>query len=65
LDSICTHTHPWRPHAKASARLPSRVAQRGKLKPNIEGKFARCAAERPFKRLKQLARVIGREPVMV
>jgi exopolyphosphatase / guanosine-5'-triphosphate,3'-diphosphate pyrophosphatase len=40
------------------------VVQRGKLKLKLPGKFSALAGERLFNRLKQLARLIGREPVM-
>lgn len=38
--------------------------ERGKLKLRLRGKFANLAGERLFGRLKQLARLIGKEPVM-
>ena len=40
------------------------VVQRGKLKLKLHGKFSALAGERLFNRLQQLARLIGREPVM-
>src|SRR5215468_8913712 len=47
--------------------LPSTplVVERGKLKLKFSGKFRDLAGERVFARLKQLARLIGCEPVMV
>jgi hypothetical protein len=39
--------------------------ERGKLKLKLSGKYRDLAGERVFARLKQLARLIGREPVMV
>ena len=41
------------------------VVERGKLKLKLSGKYRDLAGERVFARLKQLARLIGREPVMV
>jgi exopolyphosphatase/guanosine-5'-triphosphate,3'-diphosphate pyrophosphatase len=41
------------------------VVERGKLKLKLPGKYRDLAGERVFARLKQLARLIGREPVMV
>jgi len=41
------------------------IVQRGKLKLKLLGKYRSLAGERLFARLKQLARLIGREPVMV
>jgi exopolyphosphatase/guanosine-5'-triphosphate,3'-diphosphate pyrophosphatase len=41
------------------------VVERGKLKLKLLGKYSSLAGERVFARLKQLARLIGREPVMV
>src|SRR5579871_1381328 len=41
------------------------VVERGKLKLKLMGKHRNLAGERLFARLKQLARLIGREPVMV
>jgi exopolyphosphatase / guanosine-5'-triphosphate,3'-diphosphate pyrophosphatase len=46
------------PHA------PLRV-ERGKLKLKLKGRHAALAGERLFARLRQLARLIGREPVLV
>jgi exopolyphosphatase/guanosine-5'-triphosphate,3'-diphosphate pyrophosphatase len=40
------------------------VVERGKLKLKLQGKYRHLAGERLFARLKQLARLIGREPVM-
>jgi exopolyphosphatase / guanosine-5'-triphosphate,3'-diphosphate pyrophosphatase len=40
------------------------VVERGKLKLKLIGKYRDLAGERLFARLKQLARLIGREPVM-
>jgi exopolyphosphatase/guanosine-5'-triphosphate,3'-diphosphate pyrophosphatase len=40
------------------------VVERGKLKLKLHGKFTALAGERLFNRLRQLARLIGREPVM-
>ena len=44
-------------------RTPMEVAH-GKLVLHLRGEFAALAGERLFNRLKQLARLIGREPVM-
>jgi exopolyphosphatase/guanosine-5'-triphosphate,3'-diphosphate pyrophosphatase len=41
------------------------VVERGKLKLKLRGKYRALAGERLFARLKQLARLIGREPMMV
>jgi exopolyphosphatase / guanosine-5'-triphosphate,3'-diphosphate pyrophosphatase len=41
------------------------VVERGKLKLKLRGKYSNLAGERLFARLKQLARLIGREPVMM
>jgi exopolyphosphatase/guanosine-5'-triphosphate,3'-diphosphate pyrophosphatase len=41
------------------------VVERGKLKLKLLGEYRDLAGERVFARLKQLARLIGREPVMV
>jgi exopolyphosphatase/guanosine-5'-triphosphate,3'-diphosphate pyrophosphatase len=41
------------------------VVDRGKLKLTLRGKYAPFAGERVFNRLRQLARLIGREPVMI
>jgi exopolyphosphatase / guanosine-5'-triphosphate,3'-diphosphate pyrophosphatase len=41
------------------------VVERGKLKLKLSGKHRSLAGERLFARLRQLARVIGREPMMV
>jgi exopolyphosphatase / guanosine-5'-triphosphate,3'-diphosphate pyrophosphatase len=41
------------------------VVERGKLKLKLLGTYRDLAGERLFARLKQLARLIGREPVMV
>jgi exopolyphosphatase/guanosine-5'-triphosphate,3'-diphosphate pyrophosphatase len=46
------------PHA------PMRV-ERGKLKLKVKGRFAALEGERVFARLRQLARLVGREPVLV
>jgi len=43
---------------------PLRV-ERGKLKLALKGRYAALAGERLFSRVRQLARLIGREPVMV
>src|SRR5262250_2255965 len=54
----------------ASASMPGvlphtpLVVERGKLKLKLPGRFAPLAGERLFNRLRQLARLIGREPVM-
>jgi exopolyphosphatase / guanosine-5'-triphosphate,3'-diphosphate pyrophosphatase len=40
------------------------VVQRGKLRLKLPGQFSALAGERLFNRLRQLARLIGREPVM-
>ena len=42
-----------------------RVVERGKLKLKLRGQYRNLAGERLFARLKQLARLIGCEPVMV
>jgi exopolyphosphatase/guanosine-5'-triphosphate,3'-diphosphate pyrophosphatase len=53
----------------ASASMPGvlphtpMVVERGRLKLKLHGKFAALAGERLFNRLRQLARLIGREPV--
>jgi exopolyphosphatase/guanosine-5'-triphosphate,3'-diphosphate pyrophosphatase len=39
------------------------VVERGRLKLKLHGKFAALAGERLFNRLRQLARLIGREPM--
>jgi len=51
---------------KSSGVLPHTpmVVERGKLKLKLHGKFSELAGERLFNRLRQLARLIGREPVM-
>ena len=41
------------------------VVERGKLKLKLGGKYNNLAGERLFARLRQLARIVGREPVMV
>jgi len=41
------------------------VVERGQLKLKLGGKYRNLAGERLLARLKQLARLIGREPVMV
>jgi exopolyphosphatase/guanosine-5'-triphosphate,3'-diphosphate pyrophosphatase len=41
------------------------VVERGKLKLKLSGRYRDLAGERVFARLKQLARLIGSEPVMV
>jgi exopolyphosphatase/guanosine-5'-triphosphate,3'-diphosphate pyrophosphatase len=46
------------PHA------PMRV-ERGQLKLRLKGRFGAIEGERVFARLRQLARLVGREPVMV
>ncbi len=52
----------------ASASMPGvlphtpMVVERGKLKLKLRGKFAALAGDRLFNRLRQLARLIGREP---
>lgn len=54
----------------ASASMPGvlpytpMVVERGKLKLKLHGKFSALAGERLFNRLRQMARLIGREPVM-
>ncbi len=54
----------------ASASMPGvlpnapLVVERGKLKLKLKGRFAALAGERLFNRLRQLARLVGREPVM-
>jgi len=40
------------------------VVERGKLRLKLIGKYRSLAGERLFARLKQLARLISREPVM-
>ena len=40
------------------------VVERGRLKLKLHGKSPSLAGERLFNRLRQLARLIGREPVM-
>jgi exopolyphosphatase / guanosine-5'-triphosphate,3'-diphosphate pyrophosphatase len=40
------------------------VVERGKLKLKLRGKYRHLAGERVFARLRQLARIIGREPVL-
>jgi exopolyphosphatase/guanosine-5'-triphosphate,3'-diphosphate pyrophosphatase len=45
-------------------QTPLRV-RRGKLELRLEGRYAPLASERVFNRLRQLARLIGREPVIV
>jgi exopolyphosphatase/guanosine-5'-triphosphate,3'-diphosphate pyrophosphatase len=40
------------------------VVERGKLKLKLRGKYRDLAGERVFARLRQLARVVGREPLM-
>ena len=40
------------------------VVERGKLKLSLKGRYASLAGDRVFARLRQLARLIGREPVM-
>jgi exopolyphosphatase/guanosine-5'-triphosphate,3'-diphosphate pyrophosphatase len=42
---------------------PLRVV-RGKLALQLKGKYARLASDRLFNRLRQLARIVGREPVI-
>jgi hypothetical protein len=41
------------------------VVERGKLKLKFPGKYSAFAGERVLARLRQLARLIGREAVMV
>jgi exopolyphosphatase/guanosine-5'-triphosphate,3'-diphosphate pyrophosphatase len=41
------------------------LVERGKLKLKLRGKHRALAGDRLFARLKQLARLIGREPMMV
>jgi exopolyphosphatase/guanosine-5'-triphosphate,3'-diphosphate pyrophosphatase len=54
----------------ASASMPGvlpnapMVVERGRLKLKMTGRFAPLAGERLFNRLRQLARLIGREPVL-
>jgi exopolyphosphatase / guanosine-5'-triphosphate,3'-diphosphate pyrophosphatase len=40
------------------------VVERGKLKLKLPPRFAALAGERLFNRLRQLARLVGREPVL-
>jgi exopolyphosphatase/guanosine-5'-triphosphate,3'-diphosphate pyrophosphatase len=40
------------------------VVERGKLKLKLRGKFRSLDGDRLFNRLRQLARLIGREPVI-
>jgi len=55
----------------ASAAMPGvlpntpMVVERGKLRLKLKGQFAAINGERLFARLRQLARLIGREPVIV
>src|SRR5581483_9154138 len=54
----------------ASASMPGvlpytpLVVERGKLKLKLPGRFATLAGERLFNRLRQLARLVGREPML-
>jgi exopolyphosphatase/guanosine-5'-triphosphate,3'-diphosphate pyrophosphatase len=54
----------------ASASMPGvlphtpMVVERGKLTLKFKGKYAELAGERLYNRLRQLARLIGREPAM-
>jgi exopolyphosphatase / guanosine-5'-triphosphate,3'-diphosphate pyrophosphatase len=54
----------------ASASMPGvlpftpLVVERGKLKLKLPGRFAALGGDRLFNRLRQLARLVGREPVM-
>jgi len=54
----------------ASASMPGvlpytpLVVERGRLKLKLPGRFAPLAGERLFNRLRQLARLVGREPVL-
>ncbi|MEA2870435.1 MAG: exopolyphosphatase / guanosine-5-triphosphate,3-diphosphate pyrophosphatase [Hyphomicrobiales bacterium] len=54
----------------ASASMPGvlpytpMVVERGKLKLKLRGRFAALEGERLFNRLRQLARLVGREPVI-
>jgi exopolyphosphatase / guanosine-5'-triphosphate,3'-diphosphate pyrophosphatase len=54
----------------ASASMPGvlphtpMVVERGKLKLKLRGKFSKLDGDRLFNRLRQLARLIGREPVI-
>ena len=54
----------------ASASMPGvlahtpMVVERGKLKLKLRGKFSALDGDRLFNRLRQLARLIGREPVI-
>ena len=41
------------------------VVERGKLKLTLAGKYRNLAGDRVFSRLRQLARLVGREPLMV
>ena len=41
------------------------AVERGRLALRLNGKFAPLAGERVFTRLRPLARLIGREPVML
>jgi exopolyphosphatase/guanosine-5'-triphosphate,3'-diphosphate pyrophosphatase len=43
---------------------PMRVL-RGRLTLQLKGKYAALASDRLFNRLRQLARLVGREPVLV
>jgi exopolyphosphatase / guanosine-5'-triphosphate,3'-diphosphate pyrophosphatase len=53
----------------ASASMPGvlphapMVVERGRLKLKLQGKFSALAGERLFNRLRQLARLVGREPL--
>jgi exopolyphosphatase/guanosine-5'-triphosphate,3'-diphosphate pyrophosphatase len=40
------------------------LVERGKLKLKLPGKFSALEGERLFNRLRQLARLVGREPVI-
>jgi len=44
-------------------KTPMKV-KRGKLVLQLPGRFARLGSERVFNRLRQLARLVGREPVI-
>jgi exopolyphosphatase/guanosine-5'-triphosphate,3'-diphosphate pyrophosphatase len=54
----------------ASASMPGvlphtpMVVERGKLKLKLRGKFSTLDGDRLFNRLRQLARLVGREPVI-
>ena len=56
----------WCPgRCRACCPIPRMVVERGKLKLTLAGKYRNLAGDRVFSRLRQLARLIGREPLMV